>query len=131
MTAADLTKGGWSKGLYEFDPALLIQTWCCAPCTVAEIHAHLGNDTFFGLSKPLACCVPLKPCQIFVYGQALAKKGGFEEKPIIGFAKLGPCCALCYLVQQYQECQTKHGLAKKEPADLLKSIGKPGQIEMM
>merc|ERR1719502_385107 len=52
--AAAFTKGGWKKGLFECDPALLVQTWCCAPCTAAEIHEHLGKETFLGLSKCLA-----------------------------------------------------------------------------
>ncbi|CAE8611930.1 unnamed protein product [Polarella glacialis] len=91
----------WKKGLFECDMMRAVTTYLCTPCTIAEIHM-LAQPDFLGLSKCLACCLPIKPCQLYVYGQTLASKGGFTESCLNGVLKIW-CCGLCYTMQQYNE----------------------------
>eukprot|EP00442_Polarella_glacialis_P041759 CAMPEP_0115151684 /NCGR_PEP_ID=MMETSP0227-20121206/65733_1 /TAXON_ID=89957 /ORGANISM="Polarella glacialis, Strain CCMP 1383" /LENGTH=56 /DNA_ID=CAMNT_0002562191 /DNA_START=70 /DNA_END=236 /DNA_ORIENTATION=+ len=53
----------WKKGLFECDMMRAVTTYLCTPCTIAEIHM-LAQPDFLGLSKCLACCLPIKPCQL-------------------------------------------------------------------
>ncbi|CAE8613757.1 unnamed protein product [Polarella glacialis] len=91
----------WKKGLFECDIMRAFTTYLCGPCTIAEIHM-LAKPDFLGLSKCMACCLPIKPCQLYVYGQELANKGGFKESCMNGVLKIW-CCGLCYTMQQYNE----------------------------
>ena len=113
--------GKWKKGLFELDPMLYVQTYCCLPCTVSEIHA-LKHPDFCGLNKCLACCLPIKPCQVYAYGQKMVP----DQKPITAICKIW-CCGLCYVAQEYYEATAG---TTKGMGDLVKTIGKPGQIEM-
>eukprot|EP00746_Dinoflagellata_sp_MGD_P073767 gnl/MRDRNA2_/MRDRNA2_29886_c0_seq2.p1 gnl/MRDRNA2_/MRDRNA2_29886_c0~~gnl/MRDRNA2_/MRDRNA2_29886_c0_seq2.p1 ORF type:complete len:129 (+),score=20.83 gnl/MRDRNA2_/MRDRNA2_29886_c0_seq2:88-474(+) len=121
------TKGGWKTGLFEVsaEPGgmnAFLMSWCCGCFNVAEIHAHMGAK-LCGLSKQLACVASwcgVAPYFIFIYGQEIAKKKGFEEPAHCGILKLW-CCGACYLAQEYRECAAD-GMAVKPPADIIKGI---------
>mmetsp|Transcript_33194 Transcript_33194/g.77638 ORF Transcript_33194/g.77638 Transcript_33194/m.77638 type:complete len:134 (+) Transcript_33194:119-520(+) len=127
----DFMKGGWKTGLFEIDPMLCLTTYCCSACVIAEVHITGGENNFCGVALPkigacLAAYCGLGVCQIYDYGQKLAKTGGFTESPAVAVAKLC-CCGLCYLMQEYKEAV---GDKTKGCGELLSTMMGPGQIEM-
>ena len=117
----EFMKGKWQKGLFELDPMLYIQTYLCMPCTISEIHA-LKHPDFLGLNKCLACCLPIKPCQLYAYGQKMQP----SQKPLTAVLKIW-CCGLCYAAQEYYEATSG---TTKGIGELVSTMGKPGQVEM-
>lgn len=117
----EILHGKWKKGLFELDPKLYLASWCCFPCTVAEIHT-LKGDQWLGMNKCVACCVPIKPCQLWVYGDKMVP----GEKPLTKVAKIW-CCGICHGAQQYYEATAG---SPKAMMELVTSIGKPSQAEM-
>lgn len=125
----DFTKGKWSSGLFDIDPMMCITTYCCAACTISEIHVLGGENNVcgIGMNKPVACLASycIGGVQIYDYGQKLAKKGGFEESLPIAVLKIW-CCGLCYVMQEYKQCTS----SPKDAKTLITTIGKPSQAEM-
>ena len=99
--------------LFEIDLLLGIQTYFCFPCTDSDCCS---------LNKCLACCLPIKPCQLFAYGQKMQP----SQSVPVAIGKIW-CCSLCYTMQQYYEATDG---SPKDFTALATTMGKAGQAEM-
>mmetsp|Transcript_94468 Transcript_94468/g.282010 ORF Transcript_94468/g.282010 Transcript_94468/m.282010 type:complete len:128 (-) Transcript_94468:179-562(-) len=121
MNAATFMKGKWEHGLFDLKIGCLVN-WCCAPCSLSQIHKANGNQHF---NEKIACviaCCGGGSCLLWHEGQT---KKQDDEPVLMGVLKTG-CCGVCYLHQQYKEMGDSVTVI-----DYTKSmIGNPSQMEM-